>query len=454
MMSAVIVKLGLYGILRFCVDILGPGPAWWGLFLLALGAATAFVGILHALVQQDLKRILAYSTIENVGIILAAIGMSLIFRAFNLGALASIAGLFALYHLLNHAVYKGLLFLGAGSVDYAARTRRLELLGGLVKRLPWTSACFLVGALAIAAIPPFAGYISEWAILETMLQSFAVQDTVAKLVIAAAGALLALTAALAAVTFVRAYGVGFLAQPRSESVNAAREVPATMRLAMAFLAVVSLVLGTLPAFVVTGLNRTSTALWGTNVLDQVVPPLFTGHPGPYAPLVGLGGGVFAGLPVNGLVIIPAPGFSTINSPTYLVVWGLLLLIVLVVVVRSIRPWGARTRGPVWAGGIPRFTPRMQYGGLAYSNPARIIFNGLYRSSSAFQAASPSSRHGSGDIDYRQEVPPPLERELYRPLLQALDFVGDKVKAIQSGNVNQYVLYIFAIVIVTLVIRAV
>src|SRR5207244_8595038 len=135
-----------------------------------------------------LKRVLAYSTIENVGIILAALGLSLTFRSFGLGVLAAIAGLFALYHLLNHAVYKGLLFLGAGAVDYAAGTRDLDRLGGLLRRMPWTGVCVLVGALAIAAVPPFAGYISEWAILETMLQSFSVPNTVAKLVVAGCGA--------------------------------------------------------------------------------------------------------------------------------------------------------------------------------------------------------------------------------------------------------------------------
>ena len=454
LLSAVIVKLGLYGILRFLVDILGGGPAWWGLLLLSLGAVTAFVGILYALVQQDLKRILAYSTIENVGIILAAIGMSMIFRSFNLGTMAAIAGLFALYHLLNHAVYKGLLFLGAGSVDYATGTRRLDLLGGLLRRMPWTSVCFLVGALAIAAVPPFAGYISEWAILETMLQSFAVPDVPTKLVIAAAGALIALTVAIAVMTFVRAFAVGFLAQPRSEPADKARETPLSMRIAMAFLAFVSLGLGILPAFVITGLNRVSTPLWGTDVLGQVVPPLFRANPGDYAPLVGIGGGVFRGLPVNGLVIIPAPKLATINSPTYLAVWGVLLLLLLIAAVRLIRPWGSRRRAPVWAGGIPRFTPSMQYTGTAYSNPARLIFHGIYRSVVTFAATSPAARHGTGDIEYRQEVPPPLERWLYRPLLRGLETLGRWAQPIQSGNVNQYVLYIFVIVVVTLILAAV
>jgi len=453
-LSAGVEGMGLYGILRFLVDLLGVGPAWWGLFVLALGALTAFIGILYAFVERDLKRLLAYSTIENDGIIVAAIGVSLTCRAFHLDVLAGIAGLFALYHLLNHAVYKGLLFLGAGAIDQATGTRDLEHLGGLIHRMPWTSVFFLVGSLAIAAVAPFAGYISEWGILETMLQTFAIPDTPTKLVVAGSGALIALTAALAITTFVRAYAVGFLALPRSDGATSAREVSRSARWAMGFLTVVSVLLGVLPAFVVTVLDRVATPLWGISVLNRVVPPLFTDHPGDYAALVGLGGGVFRGLPVNGLVIIPSPTFSTINSPTYLVLCELIFLGLLVVGVRAVRRLGTVRIGPVWAGGIPQFTARMQYGAVAYSNPARLIFNGLYRSHAELVAITPAASGGSGEIAYCQEVPPPLERPLYQPITTALETVAEKVKVIQSGSVNQYVLYIFAMVLVILVLRAV
>jgi hypothetical protein len=176
-------------------------------------------------------------------------------------------------------------------------------------------------------------------------------------------------------------------------------------------------------------------------------------PAPYAPLVGLGGALFRWLPVNGLVIIPAPNLSTINSPTYLTIWGGLLLGIVALGVRLVRPWGTYRIGPVWAGGIPRFVARMQYGALAYSNPARIIFNGLYRSRAELTAIAPAARHGEGRIAYLQDIPPPLERFLYRPLLQPLDAVAGQARRIQSGNVNQYVLYIFAIVLITLILRA-
>jgi hydrogenase-4 component B len=453
-LSAAIEGLGIYGIIRFIVDILGPGPMWWGLFMLGLGALTAFIGILHALVQRDLKRVLAYSTVENDGLIVAALGLSLAYRSDGLDVLAAIAGIFALYHLVNHAIYKGLLFLGAGAVQSQTGTTDLELLGGLVRLMPWTAALFLIGALSIAAVAPFAGYISEWGILESMLQSFAMSSTPAKLVVAASGALVAFTAALAITTFVRLYAVGFLAQPRAEQTSRAGEVVPTMRIPMLALAVVTVALGALPAFVITALDRVSTPLWGVSVLNRVVPPLFTDHPGPYAPLVGLGGGLFRALPVNGLVIIAAPDFTTINSPTYLILAELVLLGALFGARRLIRPLGARRTGPVWAGGIPRFVPRMQYGGVAYSNPARLIFNAFYRSRATLTSVSPAARHGEGRIEYEQEVPAPLERILYRPLSRATEFVAARVKILQSGSVNQYVLYIFIMVLIILVLRAV
>jgi hydrogenase-4 component B len=452
LLSAVIVNLGLYGLLRFLIDMLVAPQAWWGLLLLTLGALTAFVGILYALVQRDLKRVLAYSTIENMGLIMAALGLSLTYRAYGLQTLAAITGIFALYHLLNHAVYKGLLFLGAGALDYATGTRDLEQLGGLMHRMRWTATVFLVGSLAIAAVPPFAGYISEWGILETLLQSFSVPATTTRLVVEGAGALLALTAALAITTFVRAYAVAFLGLPRSDSAAAATEVPRSMRVAMVLLTIVCLALGAFPAFVVTGLNQVATPLWRANVLDQVVPPLFTNHPGSYALLVSLGGALFRGLPVNGLVIIPSPQFSTISSPTYLILWGALLLGLLAGVVRAIRPLGRRRIGPVWAGGIPRFTCRMQYSAMSYSNPARLIFRGIYRSHAEFVPLRPAARDGDGSLAYRQEVPPPFERVLYRPALRAGDFLAAQARWLQSGNINQYVSYIFLIVLATLLLR--
>jgi hydrogenase-4 component B len=458
LLSAVIIKLGIYGMLRFLLGFLigtGAIPAWWGLVVLSVGAVTALVGILYSVVQDDLKRLLAYSSIENIGLILAGLGAALAFYAYHLIALAAIAAIAMLYHILNHAVYKGLLFLGAGSVNHATGTRKLAQLGGLIRLMPWTALFFIIAALSISAVPPFNGYISEWMLLESLLQSFAIPDTFAKVVIALSGALLALTAGIAVTSFVRASGVTFLALPRSKEAADAHEAPLSMRLGMGFLAFFCLALGVLPTFVIPALDRVTTVLFGQSVLNQVVPPLFTNHPGDYQLLVTLGGALFKGLlPVNGLVVIAAPAFSTIDSPSYLFLAELLLVGLVVLALRAIRPLGVRRVSRVWAGGIPRFEAAMTYTGLAYSNPLRLIFHSFYRSRVESQAIAPAARHREGHITYQQEISPPFERELYRPLLRFGEWVTRPVRFIQSGNINQYVLYIFLIVLIVLILRVI
>ena len=458
LLSAVIIKLGIYGMLRFLLDFLGGptiAPAWWGLVILSVGSVTALVGILYSVVQRDLKRVLAYSSIENIGIILAGLGAALTFRAFHLTALAAIAAIVTLYHVLNHAVYKGLLFLGAGSVQHATGTRDLAKLGGLLRLMPWTGLFFIIAALAISAVPPLNGYISEWMLLETLLQSYAIADTLTKVVMAISGALLALTAGIAVTAFVRATGISFLALPRSKEAAEAREAPVSMRAAMGFLAFLCLALGVLPTFVIPVLDHVTTALFSQSVLNQVVPPLFSNHPGNYQLLVTIGGGLFRGwLPVNGLVVIPSPVFSTIDSPSYLFLAELLLIGVVVLALRLIRPLGSRRVGRVWAGGIPRFEASMTYSGLAYSNPIRIIFNALFRSRVSSEPTAMAARSREGRVTYWQEIPPPFERSLYRPLLRFWDGLALRARFIQSGNINQYVAYIFVIILIVLILRAI
>jgi len=458
LLSAVIIKLGIYGMLRFLLDFLGGptlAPAWWGLVILSVGSVTALVGILYAVVQDDLKRVLAYSSIENIGIILAGLGAALTFRAYHLTVLAAIAAIVTLYHILNHAVYKGLLFLGAGSIQHATGTRDFAKLGGLLRLMPWTGLFFIVAALSISAVPPFNGYISEWMLLETLLQSFAIPDTLTKVVMAISGALLALTAGIAVTAFVRAAGVSLLALPRSKEAASAHESPISMRVAMGFLAFLCLALGVLPTFVIPVLDRVTTPLFGQSVLNQVVPALFTDHPGAYQLLVTIGGGLFRGwFPVNGLVVIPSPAFSTIDSPSYLFLAELLLIGLVLLALRLIRPLGSRRTGRVWAGGIPRFEASMTYSSLAYSNPIRIIFNALFRSRVRSESPAASARSREGRITYQQEIPPLFERSLYQPLLRLWGGLTRRARVIQSGNINQYVAYIFVIVLIVLLLRAI
>ena len=244
LMSGVMIKLGIYGLLRLSLDWLAPGPAWWGALILALGATSAVLGVLYALMQHDLKRLLAYHSVENIGIILLGIGVALIGRSLDLPAVTAIGLTAALFHVANHATFKALLFMGAGAIDAAVGTRDLERLGGLIRRMPVTALCFLVGSAAISALPPLNGFASEWLTFQSLLMLGRVADEpqTALLPLLAGGAL-ALTGALAVACFVKAFGVSFLALPRSSHAESAHESGRAELAAMGTLAVACVALG-------------------------------------------------------------------------------------------------------------------------------------------------------------------------------------------------------------------
>ncbi len=241
-----IIKTGIYGMARVFFDFLGTPPMWWGVTVLAIGTISAVLGVLYALMQHDLKRLLAYHSIENIGIILMGFGASLMFLHTGHPLLATLALIAGLYHTINHAVFKGLLFLGAGAVLHATHTRDMEHMGGLAKRMPQTAFCFLIGAVAISALPPLNGFVSEWLTYQSLLQGFGTTDSLLRLMFPIGGALLALTGALAAACFVKAFGITFLAQPRSEAAAKAHEAPLTMLLGQGVLVAACVFLGLFP----------------------------------------------------------------------------------------------------------------------------------------------------------------------------------------------------------------
>ena len=207
------------------LDLLGGGPAWWGGVILVIGAVSALLGVLYALMEHDLKRLLAYHSVENIGIILMGVGAGLVFQSFGMLDLAALGLIGGLYHTINHASFKGLLFLGAGSVLHATHTRNMEEMGGLIKHMPWTAAFFLIGAASISALPPLNGFVSEWLVFQALLGGFSIPvPEVAVLMPLAVGAL-ALTSGLAAACFVKAFGITFLAIPRSPAAEHAHEAP-------------------------------------------------------------------------------------------------------------------------------------------------------------------------------------------------------------------------------------
>ncbi len=268
LMSGVMTKVAVYGFVRIVFDLLGGSPWWSAMIVLAFGGASAVLGVLYALMQTDLKRLLAYSTIENVGIVFIGLGLALAFQANAMGSAAALAFTAALLHVLNHALFKSLLFLGAGAVLTATGARDIERLGGLIRRMPITSALFLVGCVAISALPPLNGFVSEWLTFQAVLQSPDLPQWGLRILVPAVGALLALAAALAAACFVRAFGVTFLGRPRSAAAETAREVDRVSLAAMAVLAGLCVLIGLLPGVAIDALAPVAEAVVGARMPAQ------------------------------------------------------------------------------------------------------------------------------------------------------------------------------------------
>jgi hydrogenase-4 component B len=425
LMSGVMVKLGVYGLLRVSLDWLGGGPPWWGVVILVAGTLSALLGVLYALVAHDLKRLLAFHTIENVGIILIGLGAALVFAPVGARELAALALVAALYHTANHASFKALLFLGAGSVLHATGTRNMEEMGGLVKRMPWTAACFLVGSVAIAGLPPLNGFVSEWLTFQALLQNLSVPRPALNLVFALALAGLALTAGLAAACFVKAFGISFLALPRSAEAAHAREVPALMRAGMVVLVVACAALGLGATLVVP-------------TLSAVVADLTGGAP---VPIALIGGGTMR----------VSDAFASVSMLAVAAALGAALLVLVV----AVRLAGASTCPRVsdtWGCGRIVQTARMEYTAMAFSNPFKRVFDFLYRSRKRLEVdVHPESRFFVRSIAYQSPTRSLVDDWLYAPIMTALRRAAATAQAIQSGSANLYLAYILAALVFMLVL---
>jgi hydrogenase-4 component B len=422
-MSGVMIKLGVYGIVRLGFEWLGIGPRWWGVLILIVGAVSAVLGVLYAIIDSDLKRLLAYSSVENIGVILLGIGAGLLFRSYNLNALAGLAVVAALLHSLNHTIFKGLLFLGAGSVLHATGTRNMEQMGGLLRRLPQTGALFLIGSLAIAAMPPFNGFVSEWLIFQSLLLSVRVPEQFVNLMFALAIAALALTAGLAAACFVRAFGISFLALPRGECVKQAHESDWTMRLGMALLASAALALGVAPAIVLRPLSRVVFEFTGE------MPDLAAG---------------FTSIGVGNMFGAIAPAWvAFVLSAVMIAVWlGL----------RLGRANSASRYYETWGCGRAVQSASFEYTASAFANPFKRVFAFLYRpvTETAVEAHS-ESRFFVKTITYRHESRSIIEETIYTPIGAAVRRFAGRARAIQSGNVHAYLLYMLLALVALLLV---
>ena len=422
LMSGIMIKIGIYGLIRIGFDWLGQGPGWWGVLILMVGAVSALLGVLYALVESDLKRLLAYSSVENIGIILLGAGAGMIFHSYNLASLAALALLAALYHSLNHAVFKGLLFLGAGSVVLGAGTRNMEEMGGLLRRMPQTGAFFLIGSLAISAMPPFNGFISEWLTFQALLLSFQVPVQFVNLIFALSIAALALTAGLSAACFVRAFGITFLALPRRQTSEPAHESLWTMRVSMGLLAITCLVLGVVPALILQPLSRAVGELLGAR------------------PELSFTWGTLAA----------ANAFASI-APLWIAVILLLFIFATWLGLRVLGTNFRRRYYETWGCGRALQTTAFQYTAAAFANPFRRVFAFLYRAVEETEIeAHPESRFFVRTITYRHQSRSIIEDTLYLPIVTLVRRIAAKARTVQSGNVHSYLLYILLALLTLLV----
>jgi hydrogenase-4 component B len=421
LMSGVMVKTAIYGLIRLVWEWAGPGQSWWGDLLVIAGALSAVLGILYALMERDLKRVLAYSTVEHVGIITLGLGAATILSAGLHSSAAALALVATLVVLLNHAVFKGLLFLVAGAVQTGAGTRDLERLGGLVKRMPRTAVAALIGCVAIAALPPLNGFVGEWLLFQSLLQLGVADGSalLATLAGLAAGAL-ALTGALSLASFVRLFGIGFLGQARSDAARHAHEVPVSMQAGMGLLAGLCVLLGVMPGVVLRLLHPVTAALVGVTA-----SPSLNAFP---APTSGRGEGAYA--------------------PLVLVIF----LLVLGVLPWFIARWiggNVRTRvAPPWVCGFG-LEPRMQYTATGFAKPIRLIFQAAVRPERNVTLERPVSPFVVSAVHYEEGLLPVYERHLYERGVSLLLSASHRIRLLQSGSLRAYLTYLFVTLIVVL-----
>lgn len=417
LMSGVLIKTGVYGLARVGFDFLGAPPYWWGVLVLGLGTVSAVLGVLFALMEHDLKRLLAYHSIENVGIILMGLGAALMLQHSGHSVLASLALIAGLYHTLNHACFKALLFLGAGAVLHATGTRNLEDLGGLAKRMRWTGVFFLAGAVAISALPPLNGFVSEWLTYQALLQGYGSTSDLIRLMFPFSGAMLALTGALAAACFVKAFGIAFLGQPRSEHARQAKEAPLPMLLGQGLLTAACLFLGLFPTVLLKLLDPVTQQLTGRQISEQLtvagglVLSSASAHGGTVSTL---------GILLMLLALLPVP----------LLLWALFAR-------------GARTRvGPTWDCGLRGLTPHMEYTATGFSKPLRMIFKALFRPRREVQREYDFSPYFATTLRFESHVEEVFLTRLYRPLKWGVLRASRRLRALQAGSIQAYLIYIF------------
>ncbi len=421
-MSAAMVKMGVYGIMLVVLRLLPGGPSWWAVLLIVLGAGSALYGILQASVQADVKRLLAYSTTENVGLIVAAVGVGVLLRGSGQGPVADVALLAALLLTVSHAAFKTVLFLGAGSVLHATGERDLDLLGGLARRMPWTAVTFGIGAMAAAALPVTSGFVAEWALLQALVHADTSANTLLAVVLPATMGVVALTVGLGLLTFTKALGIGFLARPRTQAAADAHEAGPAMRAALVLGSALILLLGLAP--------------------------------GPVS--VALAGGIQAG----GVSTVAGTGLVLDAVDVVLHPAALTLLLVVIMVPLALVNLALARRRPrrdvalAWGCGSEISTPRTEYNATSYTEPLARVFSSSLQVARDVQVV----RHEDApllvaEMSFAQETVDVVEERLYLPATRWTERLGDRARKIQNGSIHRYVGFSFAAVLLVLAVVA-
>jgi formate hydrogenlyase subunit 3/multisubunit Na+/H+ antiporter MnhD subunit len=424
LMSGVMTKVAVYAFIRVVFDLIGQTNWWMSAVILLLGGVTAVLGILQAMLEKDLKRLLAYSTIENIGIIFVGLGLALAFRGSGMGVAAALAFTGALFHVVNHSLFKSLLFMGAGAVLTATGERDMEKLGGLIHRMPQTSLAFLAGCLAISALPPLNGFVSEWLAFQAVLQSPQLPDWGLKILVPAIGGLMALTAALVAATFVKTFGIAFLGRPRSEAAERAKEVDMFSLTALFLLAGLCLIGGILPGLVIDALQPLSQALVGSRLPLQIAEPWLS-----IAPIAETRSS-YDGMLVFVFIAVSAAAASYLIHR---------------LASRAVR------RGPAWGCGFPEYSPVAQYSGASFAQPIRRIFATLVLGASETVTMPPPGDTAPARLTV--VVADPIWTKLYLPVTGAIGWTAERLNRLQFLTIRQYLSLVFGALITLLLVLA-
>ena len=422
LMSGIMIKTAIYGLLRFVFSYLGVQSTWWGALILVIGILSAVLGVAYAFVETNIKKLLAYSSIENIGIIFIGLGVGFIAFVQNNLTVSSLAITACLFHCFNHTLFKGSMFLSAGSIHYSTHTKNMEELGGLIKKLPVTALLALGGALAVSAIVPFNGFIGEWLTYQSLFASIVPGQPGVNILSIVSVAALAMAGALAVASLVKLFGISFLGKPRSEYAMNAKEVPCLMNIGTGILVTLCLVVGLFPMIVLKLIDGPILSLTGTSLFGLLK-----------------GGFLIAYMPLT-------IAGNSISSFALIIALAAIIVITLLII-RVIGGKYIERKYVTWDCGFETLNSKMEYSATGFSKPIEIVFKILFRTSRETKVKEVVAYHPES-IEYKTTAEYIFEKYIYKMFSEKVTMLSQKAKfRVQTGNIRSYLLYIFFAVVI-------